>query len=57
MAMEANLILNRLAQSKTSAGSVNARITVGNTNTVCIKNWNEASIEASIIRERFTMCS
>ena len=26
-------------------------------NTVCIKNWYEASIEASIIRERFTMCS
>ena len=55
--MEANLILNRSAQSKPPVGSVNARITVGNTNMVCIKNWNEASIEASIMRERFTMFS
>ena len=55
--MEASLILKRFAQSKSPVGSVNARITVGNTNTVCIKNWNDASMDASIMRDKFTMCS
>ena len=62
--MEMNLQLTKSVNNRIRAvqpdpldGSVKARTTLGSINVVWRKNWNDASTDASMIRDRFTMFS